>query len=87
MAAEDARWGCPQSQGGGQCLPLQNVSDGSHLFNGEMRAVDFPAVQEVVQAAVACADPPEVESCCAQGDEEILPTDLAGGATPLARPV
>ena len=81
-AAEGARWGRPHSQGGGQRLPLQKVSEGSHLFHEEMRAVDLPTMQEVVLVAVACADPPEVESWCAQGDEEIFPTDLACGATP-----
>ena len=81
-AAEGARRGRPHSQGGGQRLPLQKVSEGSHLFHEEMRAVDLPTMQEVVLVAVACADPPEVESCCAQGDEEIFPTDLACGATP-----
>ena len=81
-AAEGARQGRPRSRGGGQRLPLQNVLDGSHLFRGEVRAVDLPAAQGVVPAAVACADPPEVESCCPQGDEEILPADLGGDATP-----
>ena len=84
-AAEGARQGRPHSQGGGQHLPLQKVSEGSHLFHEEMRAVDLPTMQEVVLVAVACADPPEVESCCAQGDEEIFPTDLACGATPAGQ--
>ena len=43
-------------------LPLQKVSDGSHPFHEEMRAVELPVTHEVVLAAVACADPPEVES-------------------------
>ena len=84
-AAEGARWGRPHSQGGGQRLPLQKVSDGSHLFHEEMRTVELPATQEVVLAAVACADPPEVESCCAQGDEEIFPTDLHAAPRPAGQ--